>query len=149
MNRQRQTLLVLTAASRAAGLDYAWDFDGGKAIKASADSAQVWLTFDVPGEKHLRLTVTNPADGTEDVREKGRDGAACLMAAGFHEALGMTWPVLFWDMDGDGILDVLDQNGFYVNDGYGRFEKLGTIFNSNLTVESRCRYGRPSPRFGL
>ena len=51
--------LVLTAASRADGLDYAWDFDGGKAIKASADSALVWLTFSVPGEKHLRLTVTN------------------------------------------------------------------------------------------
>ena len=62
--------LVLTAASRADGLDYAWSFDGGKAIKASADSAQVWLTFSVPGEKHLRLTVTNPADGTEDIRER-------------------------------------------------------------------------------
>ena len=48
-------------------------------------------------------------------------------------------------MDGDGILDVLDQNGFYVNDGYGRFEKLGTIFNSNLTVESRAGMGGQAP----
>lgn len=137
--------LVLTAASRAAGLDYAWDFDGGKAIKASADSAQVWLTFDVPGEKHLRLTVTNPADGTEDVREKVVTVQRVSWQQVSHEALGMTWPVLFWDMDGDGILDVLDQNGFYVNDGYGRFEKLGTIFNSNLTVESRAGMGGQAP----
>ena len=137
--------LVLTAASRAAGLDYAWDFDGGKAIKASADSAQVWLTFDVPGEKHLRLTVTNPADGTEDVREKVVTVQRVSWQQVSHEALGMTWPVLFWDMDGDGILDVLDQNGFYVNDGKGRFEKLGTIFNSNLTVESRAGMGGQAP----
>lgn len=137
--------LVLTAASRAAGLDYAWDFDGGKAIKASADSAQVWLTFSVPGEKHLRLTVTNPADGTEDVREKVVTVQRVSWQQVSHEALGMTWPVLFWDMDGDGILDVLDQNGFYVNDGYGRFEKLGTIFNSNLTVESRAGMGGQAP----
>ena len=137
--------LVLTAASRAAGLDYAWDFDGGKAIKASADSAQVWLTFDVPGEKHLRLTVTNPADGTEDVREKVVTVQRVSWQQVSHEALGMTWPVLFWDMDGDGILDVLDQNGFYVNDGYGKFEKLGIIFNSNLTVESRAGMGGQAP----
>lgn len=137
--------LVLTAASRAAGLDYAWDFDGGKAIKASADSAQVWLTFNVPGEKHLRLTVTNPADGTEDVREKVVTVQRVSWQQVSHEALGMTWPVLFWDMDGDGILDVLDQNGFYVNDGKGRFEKLGTIFNSNLTAESRAGMGSQAP----
>ena len=137
--------LVLTAASRADGLDYAWDFDGGKAIKASADSALVWLTFSVPGEKHLRLTVTNPADGTEDVREKVVTVQRVSWQQVSHEALGMTWPVLFWDMDGDGILDVLDQNGFYVNDGYGRFEKLGTIFNSNLTVESRAGMGGQAP----
>lgn len=137
--------LVLTAASRADGLDYAWNFDGGKAIKASADSAQVWLTFSVPGEKHLRLTVTNPADGTEDVREKVVTVQRVSWQQVSHEALGMTWPVLFWDMDGDGILDVLDQNGFYVNDGYGRFEKLGTIFNSNLTVESRAGMGGQAP----
>ena len=126
--------VVLTAASRADGLDYAWDFDGGKAIKASADS-----------EKHLRLTVTNPADGTEDVREKVVTVQRVSWQQVSHEALGMTWPVLFWDMDGDGILDVLDQNGFYVNDGYGRFEKLGTIFNSNLTVESRAGMGGQAP----
>ena len=137
--------LVLTAASRADGLDYGWDFDGGKAIKASADSAQVWLTFSVPGEKHLRLTVTNPADGTKDVREKVVTVQRVSWQQVSHEALGMTWPVLFWDMDGDGILDVLDQNGFYVNDGYGRFEKLGTIFNSNLTVESRAGMGGQAP----
>ncbi len=137
--------LVLTAASRADGLDYAWDFDGGKAIKASADSALVWLTFSVPGEKHLRLTVTNPVDGTEDVREKVVTVQRVSWQQVSHEALGMTWPVLFWDMDGDGILDVLDQNGFYVNDGYGRFEKLGTIFNSNLTVESRAGMGGQAP----
>lgn len=137
--------LVLTAASRADGLDYAWDFDGGKAIKVSADSAQVWLTFSVPGEKHLRLTVTNPADGTEDIREKVVTVQRVSWQQVSHEALGMTWPVLFWDMDGDGILDVLDQNGFYVNDGYGRFEKLGTIFNSNLTAESRAGMGSQAP----
>lgn len=137
--------LVLTAASRADGLDYAWSFDGGKAIKASADSAQVWLTFSVPGEKHLRLTVTNPADGTEDIREKVVTVQRVSWQQVSHEALGMTWPVLFWDMDGDGILDVLDQNGFYVNDGYGRFEKLGTIFNSNLTAESRAGMGSQAP----
>lgn len=137
--------LVLTAASRADRLDYAWDFDGGKAIKASADSALVWLTFSVPGEKHLRLTVTNPADGTKDVREKVVTVQRVSWQQVSHEALGMTWPVLFWDMDGDGILDVLDQNGFYVNDGYGRFEKLGTIFNSNLTAESRAGMGSQAP----
>ena len=118
--------LVLTAASRAAGLDYAWDFDGGKAIKASADSAQVWLTFDVPGEKHLRLTVTNPADGTEDVREK----VVTVQRVSFEhrdlEAFGYTNPFQFWDMDGDGVLDLIDKNGFYVHDGTGHYEKLGT-----------------------
>ena len=129
--------LVLTAASRADGLDYAWDFDGGKAIKASADSAQVWLTFDVPGEKHLRLTVTNPADGTEDVREK----VVTVQRVSFERreaaAFGFTESRHFWDMDGDGVLDVIDKNGFYVHDGAGRYEKLGTIFNSNLQIPYR------------
>ncbi len=129
--------LVLTAASRAEGLDYAWDFDGGKAIKASADSAQVWLTFSVPGEKHLRLTVTNPADGTEDVREK----VVTVQRVSFERreaaAFGFTESRHFWDMDGDGVLDVIDKNGFYVHDGAGRYEKLGTIFNSNLQIPYR------------
>ena len=126
--------LVLTAASRAAGLDYAWDFDGGKAIKASADSAQVWLTFDVPGEKHLRLTVTNPADGTEDVREKVVTVQRVSFGHRDLEAFGYTKPFQFWDMDGDGVLDLIDKNGFYVHDGTGHYEKLGTIFNSNLQI---------------
>ena len=129
--------LVLTAASRADGLDYAWDFDGGKAIKASADSALVWLTFSVPGEKHLRLTVTNPADGTEDVREK----VVTVQRVSFERreaaAFGFTESRHFWDMDGDGVLDVIDKNGFYVHDGAGRYEKLGTIFNSNLQIPYR------------
>lgn len=134
--------LVLTAASRADGLDYAWDFDGGKAIKASADSALVWLTFSVPGEKHLRLTVTNPADGTEDVREK----VVTVQRVSFERreaaAFGFTESRHFWDMDGDGVLDVIDKNGFYVHDGAGRYEKLGTIFNSNLQIPYR-RDGLP------
>lgn len=129
--------LVLTAASRADGLDYAWSFDGGKAIKASADSALVWLTFSVPGEKHLRLTVTNPADGTEDVREK----VVTVQRVSFERreaaAFGFTESRHFWDMDGDGVLDVIDKNGFYVHDGAGRYEKLGTIFNSNLQIPYR------------
>lgn len=126
--------LVLTAASRADGLDYAWDFDGGKAIKASADSAQVWLTFSVPGEKHIRLTVKNPADGTEDVREK----VVTVQRVSFERretaAAGYTSPLRFWDMNGDGVLDLLDKNGFYESDGTGRYEKLGTVFNSNLQL---------------
>ena len=134
--------LVLTAASRADGLDYAWDFDGGKAIKASADSALVWLTFSVPGEKHLRLTVTNPADGTEDVREK----VVTVQRVSFERreaaAFGFTESRHFWDMDGDDVLDVIDKNGFYVHDGAGRYEKLGTIFNSNLQIPYR-RDGLP------
>ena len=129
--------LVLTAASRADGLDYAWDFDGGKAIKASADSALVWLTFSVPGEKHIRLTVMNPADGTEDVREK----VVTVQRVSFERreaaAFGFTESRHFWDMDGDGVLDVIDKNGFYVHDGAGRYEKLGTIFNSNLQIPYR------------
>lgn len=126
--------LVLTAASRADGLDYAWDFDGGKAIKASADSALVWLTFSVPGEKHLRLTVTNPADGTEDVREKVVTVQRVSFENRDRETFGYTEPYQFWDMDGDGVLDLIDANGFYVHDGAGRYEKLGTIFNSNLQI---------------
>lgn len=129
--------LVLTAVSRADGLDYAWDFDGGKAIKASADSALVWLTFSVPGEKHIRLTVMNPADGTEDVREK----VVTVQRVSFERreaaAFGFTESRHFWDMDGDGVLDVIDKNGFYVHDGAGRYEKLGTIFNSNLQIPYR------------
>lgn len=129
--------LVLTAAFRADGLDYAWDFDGGKAIKASADSALVWLTFSVPGEKHIRLTVMNPADGTEDVREK----VVTVQRVSFERreaaAFGFTESRHFWDMDGDGVLDVIDKNGFYVHDGAGRYEKLGTIFNSNLQIPYR------------
>lgn len=126
--------LVLTAASRADGLDYAWSFDGGKAIKASADSALVWLTFSVPGEKHLRLTVTNPADGTEDVREKVVTVQRVSFEYRDRESFGYTEPYQFWDMDGDGVLDLIDANGFYVHDGAGRYEKLGTIFNSNLQI---------------
>lgn len=130
--------LVLTAASRADGLDYAWSFDGGKAIKASADSALVWLTFSVPGEKHLRLTVTNPADGTEDVREKVVTVQRTAFLYRDAVAFGYTQAHHFWDMDGDGVLDLIDKNGFYVHDGMGHYEKLGTIFNSNLEIPYRA-----------
>ena len=127
--------LVLTAAPRANGLDYTWDFDGGKAIKASADSAQVWLTFDVPGEKHLRLTVRNPEDGTEDVCEQ----LVTVQRVSFEYrdtgTFGLSRAIQFWDMDGDGALDVMDENGFYVYNGTDGYEKLGTIFNSNLQLE--------------
>ena len=124
--------LVLTAAPRADGLDYAWDFDGGKAIKASADSAQVWLTFDVPGEKHLRLTVRNPEDGTEDICEQWVTVQRVSFEHRASAELGLTEAFQFWDMDGDGALDVIDKNGFYLYNGTGGYEKLGTIFNSNL-----------------
>lgn len=49
--------------------------------------------------------------------------------------LGFTEVFQFWDVDGDGALDVMDKNGFYLYNGTDGYEKLGTIFNSNLQLQ--------------
>lgn len=127
--------LVLTAAPHAGKFDYTWDLDGGQVVKESADGTLIWLVFDTPGEKHLRLTMKNPADGAEEVCGK----VVIVQRVSFDyrdvTSLGYTDAFQFWDMDDDGVLDVIDRNGFYVHDGSGRYEKLGTIFNSNLQIE--------------
>ena len=128
--------LVVTAAAQDKELDYVWNFDGGRVVEALADSSRIWLVYDVPGEKHIRHIVRNPIDGTENVCDKNLLIQRVSFETCGKETLGYTRAGQFWDFNGDGVLDLIDNNGFYVNDGTGKYEKLGTIFNSNLTFTS-------------
>ena len=121
-----------------------WDLAGGRIIEATADSSRLYVQFDEPGEKNITLTVTDSLNGASDVMTKtvlsqvvSYSNVDSLLGYDLSDRVQFDFISAFWDMDGNGTQDIISSNGFYLNDGTGKFTKLGTIFNSNLTFDSK------------
>ena len=121
-----------------------WDLAGGRIIEATADSSRLYVQFDEPGEKNITLTVTDSLNGASDVMSRtvlsqvvSYSNVDSLLGYDLSDRVQFDFISAFWDMDGNGTQDIISSNGFYLNDGAGKFTKLGTIFNSNLTFDSK------------
>ena len=128
--------LTVTAARQDAGFEYQWDWDGAEIIRAQADGSQYLVKFNTPGKKEIRLTVKHLADGSERSCTKqvlARRVSIKETDDETYAQLGYTRPVRFLDWNNDGLMDLVDKNGLYTSDEHGHYEKIGSIFNSNLT----------------
>ena len=128
--------LTVTAARQDAGFEYQWDWDGAEIIRAQADGSQYLVRFNTPGKKEIRLTVKHLADGSERSCTKqvlARQVSIKETDDETYAQLGYTRPVRFLDWNNDGLMDLVDKNGLYTSDEHGHYEKIGSIFNSNLT----------------
>ena len=117
-----------------------WDLSDGRIIDATADSSRLYVQFDTPGEKNISLTLTN-AEGAADVYMATVESRrAELQRIDLYAGeVYLRNPLLWWDIDSNGTIDLLESQGFYVNDGSGEMTKLAKIFNTNLSIPEQQR----------
>lgn len=116
---------------------YQWDFDGAEIRSVSADSSMYTLCWAEPGEKTISLQVSNGKGNSSPLESKTFDIFANQFKNGgmVFDPSGTT--VYAWvDLDGNGALDALTDNGVYENDGEAWFSKVKKIYNTNLKFDS-------------
>lgn len=119
---------------------YRWDFDGAEVCRVSADSTMYTLRWAVPGEKTVSLQVSDGKGNSSPIESKTFD----IFANQFVED-GVTFDpayahVCAWaDLNGNGALDALTNNGVYENDGEASFTKVKKIYNTNLKFDDGVR----------
>lgn len=115
---------------------YHWDFDGAEVCRVSADSTMYTLRWAVPGEKTVSLQVSDGKGNSSPLESKTFD----IFANQFVNE-GVMFDPLYptlcaWiDLDGNGALDALTENGVYENDGEAWFTKVKKIYNTNLKFD--------------
>lgn len=119
---------------------YRWDFDGAEVCRVSADSTMYTLRWAVPGEKTVSLQVSDGKGNSSPIESKTFD----IFANQFVNE-GVMFDPLYptlcaWiDLDGNGALDALTENGVYENDGEAWFTKVKKIYNTNLKFDNNVR----------
>lgn len=119
---------------------YRWDFDGAEVCRVSADSTMYTLRWAVPGEKTVSLQVSDGKGNSSPLESKTFD----IFANQFVNE-GVMFDPLYptlcaWiDLDGNGALDALTENGVYENDGEAWFTKVKKIYNTNLKFDNNVR----------
>lgn len=119
---------------------YRWDFDGAEVCRVSADSSMYTLRWAVPGEKTVSLQVSDGKGNSSPLESKTFD----IFANQFVNE-GITFdpsdPTIYtWiDLNGNGALDALTDNGVYENDGEAWFTKVKKIYNTNLKFDYNVR----------
>lgn len=127
--------MTVTASRQNANYEYQWNWDGAEIISSQADGSQYQVKFNTPGKKEIKLTVKHLADGSERSCTK----QVLARQISFKETddkqtdLGCTNVLRFLDWNNDGLMDAIDRNGLFTSDENGNYEKIGLIFNSNLT----------------
>lgn len=115
---------------------YRWNFDGAEVCRVSADSSMYTLRWAVPGEKTVSLQVSDGKGNSSPLESKTFDIFANQFKNGgiVFDPSGTT--VYAWvDLDGNGALDALTENGVYENDGEAWFSKVKKIYNTNLKFD--------------
>lgn len=116
---------------------YQWDFDGAEIRSVSADSSMYTLCWAEPGEKTISLQVSDGKGNSSPLESKTFDIFANQFKNGgvVFDPSGTT--VYAWvDLDCNGALDALTDNGVYENDGEAWFSKVKKIYNTNLKFDS-------------
>ena len=129
--------LQIRTAPHSPQLRYTWDFDGGQLLSASPDSSLLKVVFADWGDKHIRLTITNPADNATDVCVKKM--AVQRIGVQYSEEVMPFGPHLL-DLNNDGRLDAVADNGIYLQNDSAKYEKLKSMFNSNLTINKERKF---------
>ena len=109
-----------------AGSTYEWTCsDGGTFDIVDADRQTVAFTFATPGEKIIRLTVTDLQGRTATAIRKVDVNPQVI--AVHDNTIGAANA---FDLDGDGILELNTINGIYIQKTDGTFERYRRMFNS-------------------
>lgn len=125
--------LIITLSPRFDLYDYQWDIEDGRVVKVSEDGSRYHVLFDKAGVKKIVLKKISKDTGEEILVSKTVTSQSNGFAASVDDSV--LYGTVLFDINGDGNLDIVKDDGFYTNDGTGKFSKLSTIFNSNLTVK--------------
>ena len=132
--------LIISTSPLSDAFTRTWNLSGGRIIDASTDSSRLYVQFDTPGEKNISLTLTNTEGATDVYTMTVEARRAELQQISLYSGeIYLRNPLLWWDIDNNGTLDLLEGQGFYVNDGSGEMTKLAKIFNTNLSVTEQQR----------
>lgn len=128
------TITVSLASPVSSMLTYEWDMDGADILSRSDDGLTYTITFSEPGEKRIKLQVSDK-NGQVFVSDK-----LLQIFANKHTVNEVAENVYniesVVDLDCDGLPELLTRNGVYEYSGDGRYTKLKKIYNTNLEFEN-------------
>ncbi|WP_455587515.1 FG-GAP-like repeat-containing protein [Bacteroides sp.] len=123
-------------------LEYKWDFSDATIISKNETGSVYQLKFPTPGKKRISLQTSNARGEISTTTDKqififanrliNESWTLSSVVYGISGAI---------DMDNDGIVELLTDNGVFENDGKGNYTKIKKIYNTNLSFHSRYDYG--------
>lgn len=128
------TIMVSLTAPVSPTLNYEWDMDGADILSRSDDSLTYAITFSEPGEKRIKLQVSDK-NGQVFVSDKllqifANKHTVNEVAENAYNIESVV------DLDCDGLPELLTRNGVYEYNGDERYTKLKKIYNTNLEFEN-------------
>ncbi len=117
----------------ASGDELIWDWDGATVLESASDRSEYKICFETGGEKIIKLRVRG-TDGNLSVpytRTLSVNPTKFTLATD-----GQPTPKLAFDMDGDGLYEILSKSELrlYESDGAGGYTPVKKIYNTNLSL---------------
>ncbi|GHT73223.1 hypothetical protein AGMMS50262_03950 [Bacteroidia bacterium] len=126
------TLTISLAGNKITGYNYNWTIPDGQIIEENDYSLKV--IFALGGEKTIALQLTGA--GGEALPAYEQEITILpnkLVKNGLpNTTYSNLYPIL--DMDGNGVIDAVTNNGLFYNNGQGVFTKIPKLYNSDLTA---------------
>ncbi len=114
-------------------LTYNWDLDGGTILASEAGGSLLKVVFDEPGQKQITLTVTD-ADGNTSTPRTADLHVSPVRFDAKEILSGHLTIKRIADVDGDGQLELLTNDGVYQSTADNSFEKAPGIYNTDLSI---------------
>lgn len=117
------------------GIIYNWEMADARIIEVNADHSIYRIQFPTTGEKRIALQIEDAEGNISPLTEEVIYMFGNKLT--YEEPTGNSWLQFFgfFDMNGDGVLEALTDQGVQVNDGKGNFSKMNGIFNLNLSFD--------------
>lgn len=115
------------------GITYNWELADAKIIEVNATQSVYKIQFPTTGEKRIALYTKDVDGNVSPVTEEVINIFGNKLT--YEEPTGNNWLQFggLFDMNCDGMLEALTDQGIQVNDGKGYFSKMKGIFNLNLS----------------
>lgn len=126
------TITVSLASPVSPMLNYEWDMDGADILSRSDDGQTYAITFSEPGEKRIKLQVSDK-NGQVFVSDKLLQIYANKYTQNDISGAGIWIPIYgIVDLDCDGLPEILTSNGIYEYSEDKIYTKLKKIYNTDL-----------------
>lgn len=132
------TLTVALTNPTDVSLQYKWDWGGAEVISVNAEKTIYNIRFLTAGDKYVSLqTIDGKGNASAVVSKKLFVFANRFMTENFPASPGFQSLCKAMDMDNDGVLELLTDNGVYERNEKGEYVKIKKIYNTNLSFDNQ------------